>query len=337
MSNQLLGYPLRKLGQNGPIVSSIGLGCMGMSDLYGPVDEDESIATLLAALDAGISLLDTADFYGMGHNELLIRDALRHRARENITLSVKFGALRDPAGRWSGFDNRPVSIKNFLAYSLRRLNTEYIDIYRPARIDPSIPIEEIIGGIARMVKLGYVRYIGLSEVSAETIRRAHAIHPITDVQIEYSLFSRSIEEQILPTCRELGISITAYGVLGRGLLSGHWHRDRQIPKEDFRAHNPRFNQAHIDHNLMLVESLRGVAAAHGMTVAQLAIGWLLSRGEDIVPLIGARKPHQLEEALELNVSLSPDVIAAIEQLIPKEAVAGARYDAAGMSHLDSER
>jgi aryl-alcohol dehydrogenase-like predicted oxidoreductase len=223
----------RQLGLTGPKVSAIGLGCMGMSDLYGPADEAESIGTVKAALDAGITLLDTGDFYGMGHNELLLREALRGRPREQVVLSVKFGALRDPAGGWIGVDCRPAAVKNFLAYTLRRLGTAYVDIYRPARLDPAVPIEDAVGAIADMIKAGYVRHVGLSEVGAETLRRAHTVHPVADLQIEYSLFSRGIEEAILPTCRQLGIGVTAYGVLSRGLLSGHWAQERQV--RDFRG------------------------------------------------------------------------------------------------------
>src|ERR1700681_944571 len=231
----------RKLGIGGPQVSAIGLGCMGMSDFYGPADETESVATIHAALDAGITLLDTGDFYGSGHNELLIAEALRGRPRESVQISVKFGAFRDPAGGFGLYDARPAAVKNFLTYSLRRLRTDYVDIYRPARLDPNVPIEETVGAIAEMVKAGYVRYIGLSEVGSDTIRRAHAVHPIADLQIEYSLLSRGIETEILPVCRQLGIGITAYGVLTRGLISGHWSRERSTVANDFRSRSPRFS------------------------------------------------------------------------------------------------
>ena len=276
----------RQLGRTGPTVSTVGLGAMGMSDLYGASDDTESIATIHAALDAGITLLDTGDFYGMGHNELLIRDAMKGRDRSKAVISVKFGALRDPAGNWLGFDGRPAAVKNALAYTLRRLGTDHVDIYRLGRTDPNVPIEETVGAIAEMIKAGYVRHVGLSEAGVDTIRRAAAVHPISDLQIEYSLLSRGIEERILPVCRELGIGVTAYGVLSRGLISGHWTADRQLAKNDFRKYAPRFGGQNLQRNLALVESLRAVADGRNATVAQVAIAWVLSRGEDIIPLVG---------------------------------------------------
>jgi aryl-alcohol dehydrogenase-like predicted oxidoreductase len=326
----------RTLGATGPRVSALGLGCMGMSDLYGPADEAESIATIHAALDAGITLLDTGDWYGMGHNELLLREALRGRNREQVVLSVKFGVLRDPGGQVLGTDGRPAAVKTFLAYTLRRLGTEYVDIYRPARVDPAVPIEDTVGAIAEMVQAGYVRHVGLSEAGADTLRRAHAVHPVSDLQIEYSLISRGIEAGILPTCRELGVGVTAYGVLSRGLISGHWSKERAA--SDFRNHLPRFSGANLDRNLVLVEALRAVAAAKGATVAQVAIGWALSRGDDIVPLVGARRRERLAEALgALELNLTADDLAQIERAVPPEAVAGDRYPSAQMAVLDSER
>jgi len=328
----------RKLGSTGPTVSALGLGAMGMSDLYGPADEGESIATIHAALDAGLTLLDTGDFYGAGHNELLIRDALRGRDREEAVISVKFGGLRDPDGGWQGFDARPAAVKNFLAYTLRRLGTDYVDIYRPARLDPAVPIEDTVGAIAELVQAGHVRNIGLSEVGAATLRRAAAVHPISDLQIEYSLLSRGIEAEILPTARELGIGVTAYGVLCRGLLSGHRRGDRQLPPTDFRAHSPRFQGENLDRNLALVEALRGVAEGQGATVAQIAIAWVLSRGQDIVPLVGARRRERLTESLgALNVKLDAGDLAAIERAVPPRAAAGERYAADQFAQLDSER
>jgi aryl-alcohol dehydrogenase-like predicted oxidoreductase len=327
----------RPLGRSGPQVSAFGLGCMGMSALYGPADRTESIATIHQALDAGINLLDTGDFYGMGHNELLIAEALKGRRRENVLLSVKFGAQRDPAGGWIGFDGRPAAVKTSLAYSLQRLHTDYIDIYRPARLDPQVPIEDTVGTIADLVEAGYVRHVGLSEVGSETIKRAAKIHPICDLQIEYSLISRGIEDGILATCRELGIAITAYGVLSRGLISGHWTK-KSAGAGDFRALSPRFQDGNVDHNLALVEALRQVASRLGTTVAQVAIAWVASRGEDIIPLIGARRRDQLTESLAaLNVRLSAADLAAIEKAVPKGAAAGGRYVEAQLAHLDSER
>jgi aryl-alcohol dehydrogenase-like predicted oxidoreductase len=326
----------RQLGTSGPRVSAIGLGCMGMSDLYGLADSTTAIETIHAALDAGITLLDTGDFYGVGHNELLLRDALRGRQRDTVVISVKFGALRDPSGGWLGVDARPAAVKNFLAYTLRRLGTEYIDIYRPARLDPNVRIEDTIGAIAEMAQAGYVKHIGLSEVGAETIRRAHSVHPISDLQIEYSLFSRGIEQEILPACRELGIGVTAYGVLSRGLLSGHWSKERQ--GRDIRSMLPRFQDKNLEHNLALVEKLRTFASTKGVSVAQVAIGWVLTRGSDIVPLIGARRLDQLSESLQASdLSLTTDDLAEIERLVPGNAVAGDRYHVAGMKALDSER
>ena len=328
----------RSLGAAGPRVSAIGLGCMGMSDLYGPSDEAESIATVHAALDAGVTLLDTGDFYGMGHNEMLLRQALSGRPRDKVLISVKFAAQRAPDGSFVGIDARPVAVKNFLAYTLRRLGTDYVDVYRPARVDPAVPIEDTVGAIAEMVKAGYVRHIGLSEAGAETVRRAHAVHPIVDLQIEYSLFSRGIEADILPTCRELGVGITAYGVLSRGLLSGHWTKERTSGPRDFRSRSPRFSGDNLDRNLALVDALRAVAESKGATVAQIAIAWVLSRGADIIPLIGARRRERLSEALgALPLSLSADDLARIERAVPADAVAGDRYDAHQMALLDSEK
>jgi aryl-alcohol dehydrogenase-like predicted oxidoreductase len=328
----------RSLGAHGPQVSVIGLGCMGMSDLYGPADETESIATVHAAIDAGVNLLDTGDFYGMGHNEMLIRKALADRDRDEVMISVKFGGLRDPGNGFNGVDTRPIAVKNFLAYTLRRLGSDHVDVYRPARVDPAVPIEETGGAIAEMVEAGYVRHIGLSEAGADTLRRAHAVHPIVDLQIEYSLISRGIEAEILPTCRELGVAITAYGVLSRGLISGHWSRDRSGAPGDFRAMSPRFSDANLDHNLELVERLRSVADEKDATVAQVAIAWVLSRGEDIVPLIGARRRDRLAEALgALELELPDADLARIEQAVPAGSAEGDRYNQHQMALLDSER
>jgi aryl-alcohol dehydrogenase-like predicted oxidoreductase len=311
---------------------------MGMSGMYGAADRDESIATIHAALDAGVTLLDTGDFYGMGHNELLIGDAVAGRRRDEVLISVKFGAQRGPDGSWLGYDARPAAVKTACAYSLQRLRTDHIDIYRPARLDQNVPIEETVGAIAELVQAGYVRHIGLSEVGAETIRRAAGVHPICDLQIEYSLISRGIERAILPACRELEIGITAYGVLSRGLISGHYRGQSSAQGGDIRGRMPRFQGENLQHNLALVDELRAVAEAKGATVAQIAFAWVLSRGEDVVPLIGARRRDQLSEALGgLEVELTREDVARIEQAIPPDAAAGDRYGAPQMGDLDSER
>jgi aryl-alcohol dehydrogenase-like predicted oxidoreductase len=330
----------RKLGVAGPTVSQFGLGAMGMSDLYGPADEAESIATIHAALDAGLTLIDTGDFYGSGHNEMLIRDALRSRDRDNVLVSVKFGSYRDPAGAFQPVpgDNSPAAVKDRLAFTLRRLGTDHVDIYRPSRLNPNIPVEDTVGAIAEMVQAGYVRYIGLSEIGAANLRRAAAVHPISDLQIEYSLLSRGIEAEILPTARELGIGVTAYGVLSRGLLSGHWAAGRDLTAGDFRGMSPRFHGDNLRHNLDLVETLRAVADRLGASVAQVAIAWVAGRGEDIVPLVGARRRDRLAESLAAaDLLLSADDLAAIEAAIPHGAAAGSRYAEVMMANLDSER
>ncbi|MFI5665323.1 aldo/keto reductase [Streptomyces sp. NPDC051704] len=334
----------RTLGSTGPSVFPLGLGCMGMSALYGEADRTESVATIHAYLDAvpdgAGALLDTGDFYGMGHNEMLIGEALRTApaaAREQALVSVKFGALRTVEGGFTGYDGRPEAVKNFLAYSLQRLGRDHIDVYRIARVDPSVPIEETVGAIAEAVEAGHVRHIGLSEVGADTLRRAAAVAPISDLQIEYSLISRGIEAEILPTARELGIGITAYGVLSRGLISGHFGRDRELAPGDFRGMSPRFQGENLQRNLDLVDALRKVAEEKGVSVAQTAIAWVLSRGEDIVPLVGARRRDRLAEALgAMAVELSDTDLAAIEEAVPAGAAAGDRYPEAQMAHLDSE-
>jgi aryl-alcohol dehydrogenase-like predicted oxidoreductase len=325
--------PVRKLGATGPEVFPIALGCMGMSGMYGAADETESVATIYAAIDAGVNLLDTGDFYGMGHNEMLIGRALRIE-RDEMMLSVKFGAQRAPNGVWLGYDARPAAVKTALAYSLKRLGVDYIDIYRPARLDPHVPIEDTIGAIAEMVQAGYVRHIGLSEVGPETIRRAAAVHPIVDLQIEYALVSRGPEAKIFPVLEELGIGVTAYAVLSRGLLSA----SQPAGEGDFRAHMPRFRAENLARNQQLVERLREIASARGITQVQLAVAWALAKSPSIVPVIGARTRAQLAESLgALNVNLTAEEIPAIEAAVPAEAVAGARYDPGQMKSLDSEK
>jgi aryl-alcohol dehydrogenase-like predicted oxidoreductase len=317
---------------------ALGLGLMGMSGSYGPSDEAESIATIHAAVEAGLNLLDTGDFYGMGHNEMLLGRALKELDRDAVLISVKFGAQRGPDGSWLGYDSRPAAVKTALAYTLTRLGVDHIDIYRPARLDPNVPIEETVGAISELVQAGYVRHIGLSEVGAETIRRAHAVHPITDLQIEYSLISRGIEDSILPATRELGIGITAYGVLSRGLISGHWTPERSTVAGDFRTYSPRFQGENLARNLELVEALRTIADDKGVSVAQTAIAWVLAQGPDILPLVGARRLDRLTEALgALDVELTAADLELIEKAVPKGAAAGGRYAEVQMAMLDSER
>jgi aryl-alcohol dehydrogenase-like predicted oxidoreductase len=327
---------MTELGRGGPRVSRVGLGLMAMSGTYGPADTAESTATIHAALDAGITLLDTGDFYGMGHNELLLRDALRGIDRSSVFIQVKFGGQRDPRGAFVGHDSSPAMVKSSLAYSLTRLGTDYIDLYQPARLDARVPIEDTVGAIAEMIQAGYVRYLGLSEMGADTIRRAAAVHRVTALQIEYSLMSRGIENQILPIVRQLGVGVTAYGILSRGLLSaGSAHA---IAAGDSRGRFPRFQGENLQRNLALVAALDRVAAARRVTTAQLAIAWVLSRGSDIVPLIGTKRRDRLADALGgLELTLSPDELAAIEAAVPASAVAGTRYDPAQMAALDSEK
>jgi aryl-alcohol dehydrogenase-like predicted oxidoreductase len=323
----------RRLGSNGPTVFPVALGCMGMSGMYGPADERESIATIHAALDAGITLLDTGDYYGAGHNELLIGRALREHPGKAL-LSVKFGALRGPEGSWLGMDARPAALKNFLGYTLTRLGVDHIDIYRPGRLDPAVPIEETVGAIADLIKAGYVRAIGLSEVGPDTIRRAQAVHPISDLQIEYSLVSRGPEAAIFPVLAELGIGVTAYGVLSRGLLSG----STPASQNDFRAHLPRFTGENRERNARLIEALQRVAAKKGASATQLAIAWVLAKSATIVPVIGARTRAQLAESMgALQVTLTAADLTRIEEAVPATAVAGSRYDERQMRILDSER
>ncbi|GAA3517989.1 aldo/keto reductase [Actinocatenispora rupis] len=322
------------LGSTGPTVGALGLGCMGMSGAYGRADEDDSVRTIHAALDAGVTLLDTGDFYGNGHNEMLLGRALRDRRRDEYVLSVKFGGMRDPAGRFVGFDARPAAVGNFLAYSLNRLGTDHVDIYRPGRLDPDVPIEDTVGAIAEQVERGYVRHIGLSEVGSETIRRAAAVHPISDLQIEYSVLTRGIENGILDTCRELGIGITAYGVLSRGLIGASGNGGTA---DATHAAWPRFQGENLRRNLDLVARLEPIAARHGLTVPQLAIAWVAAQGSDIVPLVGMRTVARLQPAVDaLAVTLTADDLADVDRAVPADAVAGSRYPEALMSSLDSE-
>lgn len=329
----------RQLGATGPTVSALGLGCMGMSGIYGPADRDESIATIRAAIDCGVNLIDTGDFYAMGHNEMLIGEALKGVPRDSYILSVKFNALRDPDGGWIGFDSRPSAVRSALAYSLQRLGVEYIDIYRPSRLDPQVPIEDTMGALKDCVEKGWIRHVGLSELGSETIRRAAKVHPISDLQIEYALITRGIEANILPTCRELGIGITAYGVLSRGLIGGSWKPGASASELGAaRAHSPRFNGPNAEANFALVEKLEQVGQKLGLSSAQLAIAWVAAQGDDIVPVVGSRTRKRLSEAVDaMSASLSLDDIATIEEVAPPGAVAGDRYAAPMMAMLDSER
>lgn len=326
----------RRLGSTGPTVSALGLGCMGRSGMYGAADDDESVATSHAALDAGVSLVDTGDFYGSGHNELLVGWALRDRNRDEVVVSVKFGGLRDPQGGWSGNDAPPAAMGNFLAYSLVRLGTDHVDVYRPARLDPAVPIEETISGIADQVEKGYVRHIGLSEVGPDTIRRAAAVHPICDLQIEYSVLSRGIEGDggILETCRELGIAITAFGMLSRGLVAG---AGPSGDAADFRAHSPRFQGANLDRNRELVGRLQPIAETYGLTVPQLAIAWVAEQGDDIIPIVGMRRRSRLADAVQaMATTLDSDDLPAIDEAVPAGLAAGDRYAPAQLAQLNSE-
>jgi aryl-alcohol dehydrogenase-like predicted oxidoreductase len=323
----------RRLGNTGPAVFPVGLGCMGMSGVYGASDDDESVATIRAAIERGVTLLDTGDFYGMGHNELLVRRGIEG-LRDKVQLSVKFGALRGPDGSWLGVDARPSAVKTFAAYSLKRLGVDVIDIYRPARLDPNVPIEETVGAIGDLVKAGYVRHVGLSEVGAETIRRARAVHPIADLQIEYSIASRGPEASIFPALTELGIGATLYGVLSRGLLTG----SKPSGRGDFRQYLPRFSGDAVAKNEAVVARLKAFASDHGLSPAQLSLAWVLAKQPGLVPVVGARTRQQLTDALgALSRPLSPADVAAVEAIVPPDAVAGTRYAADQMKHLDSER
>jgi len=322
-----------KMGAAGPDVFPIALGCMGMTAAYGDTERSQGIATIREAVERGVNVLDTGDFYGMGANELLVREAIAG-CRDQVLISVKFGALRGPDHRWGGVDTRPAAVKNFAAYSLQRLGVDVIDIYRPARLDPQVPIEDTVGAISELVEKGYVRYIGLSEVGADTIRRANATHPIVDLQIEYSLASRKPEASIFPTLAELGISATLYGVLSRGLLTG----SSVSGPRDFRAYLPRFSGDAAARNAEVVRELRAFAESTGRTPAQLCVAWALTKHPSLVPLVGARKPHQLIDVLgALDKPLSAAESAAVEVICNPDTIEGTRYAEAQMAHLDSER
>ena len=328
-----MSIEMRKLGTKGPAISALSLGCMGMSGMYGPADEAESLATIRAAVESGANYLDTGDFYGMGHNEILIGQALREIPREKVMIGVKFGALRSPKGDWVGYDARPAAVKNFLAYTLTRLGTDYIDLYQPARVDRAVPIEDTVGAIAEMIQAGYVRHLGLSEASPATIRKAHKVHPVAALQYEYSILTRDIESEILPTIRQLGIALVAYGVLSRGLLSDNL--PATLSPGDFRAHSPRFSKDNLSKNLTLRDAMGRIAKEKGFSVAQLAIAWVMAQGDDIIALAGARRQDRWQEALgALEVRLSKEDLDKLAQAVPAEAVAGERYPAQAMAMVN---
>ncbi|MDY0329996.1 MAG: aldo/keto reductase [Thiomonas sp.] len=324
----------RKLGQEGLEVSALGLGCMGMSDFYADRDEAEALATIHRAIDLGVTFLDTADMYGPFTNEILVGKAIAGR-RDRVVLATKFGNVRNEKGEFLGIRGDAEYVRQACEASLQRLGVDHIDLYYQHRVDPNTPIEETVGAMAELVKAGKVRYLGLSEAAPQTIRRAHAVHPISALQTEYSLWSREPEEEILPTVRELGIGYVAYSPLGRGFLTGQIRRIEDLPEDDYRRHSPRFQGENFQKNLDLVREIETMAREKGCTPAQLALAWLLAQGEDIVPIPGTKKRSRLEENVgALEVRISAEDRARIDRILPPGAAAGLRYDAPQMQALN---
>jgi aryl-alcohol dehydrogenase-like predicted oxidoreductase len=324
----------RNLGKTGVKVSSIGLGCMGMSEYYGPSDDLASVALLQKAVDLGITLFDTADMYGVGHNEMLLAQAFRGAVRDKVVIATKFANMRRIDGAHLGVNGRPEYVKAACDMSLKRLGVKHIDLYYQHRVDPEVPIEETVGAMAELVKDGKVRFLGLSEAGAKTIRRAHAVHPITALQTEYSLWTRDAEGEILDTCRELGISFVAYSPLGRGFLTGAFKHPHQYDRSDFRRNNPRMKAGNFERNRPLVEKIEEMAQEKGCTAAQLALAWVLSRGDDVIPIPGTRQESYLKDNIAATaLVLSKAELEQLGALVAPEKVTGTRYDEGGMKRL----